>query len=112
MASVRIGNRSIPLPASRAARIALGGALVAAGFVGFLPVVGFWMVPLGLLVLSVDLPAVRRGRRRLAVWWHRRRCAGRGDAGTGAGEAGTVGAGGTGSADAADGAAARNGGEA
>jgi hypothetical protein len=29
------------------------------------------MVPLGLLVLSVDLPPVRRARRRLTVWWHR-----------------------------------------
>lgn len=80
MANVRIGGRSIPLPASRALRIALGGALVAGGFVGFLPVLGFWMVPLGLLVLSVDLPTVRRWRRRLAVWWHRRRRNGRDDA--------------------------------
>jgi hypothetical protein len=31
------------------------------------------MIPLGLLVLSVDIPIVRRWRRRLAVWWHRDR---------------------------------------
>jgi hypothetical protein len=30
------------------------------------------MVPLGLLVLSVDLPVVRRLRRRVEVWWGRR----------------------------------------
>jgi hypothetical protein len=41
--------------------------------VGFLPVLGFWMIPLGLLVLSVDLPIVRRWRRQLTVWWHRRK---------------------------------------
>lgn len=73
MADLRVGKRSIPLPASRAARIALGGALIAGGLFGFLPVIGFWMLPLGLVVLSVDLPAVRRARRRLVVWWHRRR---------------------------------------
>ena len=26
------------------------------------------MIPLGLLVLSVDIPAIRRGRRRAVVW--------------------------------------------
>jgi hypothetical protein len=31
------------------------------------------MIPLGLLVLSVDLPIVRRWRRQLTVWWHRRK---------------------------------------
>jgi len=36
-------------------------------------VVGFWMIPLGLLVLSIDLPVVRRWRRQLTVWWHRRK---------------------------------------
>jgi hypothetical protein len=40
--------------------------------VGFLPVIGFWMIPLGLIVLSIDLPWARRGRRRIAVWFHRR----------------------------------------
>ncbi|MBB2674881.1 UNVERIFIED_ORG: hypothetical protein GGE53_001390 [Rhizobium etli] len=47
-------------------------ALVLCGFLGFLPILGFWMIPLGLLVLSHDLPIARRLRRRLAVWWHKR----------------------------------------
>jgi hypothetical protein len=54
-------------------RIAIGVALLAGGVLGFLPVLGFWMFPLGLLVLSYDLPAVRRWRRRLEVAWLRRR---------------------------------------
>lgn len=57
------------MPRSRVGRIATGSALVVGGTLGFLPVLGFWMIPLGLIVLSHDLPAVRRRRRRLAVWW-------------------------------------------
>ena len=49
---------------------------VGGGLLGFLPVLGFWMIPLGFLVLSVDLPAVRRWRRkitvRLGAWLKRR----------------------------------------
>jgi hypothetical protein len=48
-------------------------ALIFCGLLGFLPILGFWMLPLGFLVLSHDLPFARRLRRRLAVWWHRRR---------------------------------------
>lgn len=57
------------MPRSRVGRIATGSALVVGGTLGFLPILGFWMIPLGLIVLSHDLPAVRRRRRRLAVWW-------------------------------------------
>jgi hypothetical protein len=59
------------LPHSQPLRIGIGILLVAGGLVGFLPILGFWMVPLGLLVLSVDIPAVRRFRRRLEVKWGR-----------------------------------------
>ena len=57
------------MPRSRVGRIAAGSALVVGGTLGFLPILGFWMIPLGLIVLSHDLPAVRRRRRRFAVWW-------------------------------------------
>jgi hypothetical protein len=70
--SVRLGSYRLPLPRSRLLRIAIGMALVLFGLMGFLPVLGFWMVPLGLLVLSVDIPRVRRWRRRFAVWFSRR----------------------------------------
>jgi hypothetical protein len=71
--SVDFAGRRIQLPRSRPWRIALGVALMLAGLVGFLPVLGFWMVPLGLMVLSIDLPFARRLRRRAIVWWGRRR---------------------------------------
>jgi hypothetical protein len=72
-AKIRFANRHVHLPRSRALRVGLGLLLVAGGLLGFLPVLGFWMIPLGLLVLSVDIPVVRRWRRKLAVWWHRDR---------------------------------------
>jgi hypothetical protein len=84
-AKIRFANRHFHLPQSKPIRIGLGILLVAFGLVGFLPVVGFWMIPLGLLVLSVDVPIVRRWRRQLAVWWHRDRKNGEGASnGTGA----------------------------
>ncbi len=64
------------MPASRLGRLVVGVLLVIGGILGFLPVVGFWMIPLGLIVLSVDFPFIRRRRRRLEVrlgrWWHKR----------------------------------------
>ncbi|MGH6734639.1 MAG: hypothetical protein ACRECX_00960 [Methyloceanibacter sp.] len=70
---IRLFDRHWHLPKSKPLRIGLGILLVAFGLLGFLPVLGFWMIPLGLLVLSVDLPIVRRWRRQLTVWWHRKR---------------------------------------
>ncbi|WP_202615410.1 hypothetical protein [Rhizobium deserti] len=63
----------MPMPRSRAGRIGVGSALVLGGVFGFLPILGFWMVPLGFVVLSHDLPFVRRQRRRIGLWWARRR---------------------------------------
>jgi len=51
----------------------LGILLILAGFVGFLPVLGFWMIPLGLMVLSIDIGPVRRLRRRVEICWAKRR---------------------------------------
>ena len=70
---ITLFGRTFNLPASRLARTVLGVLLVFGGLLGFLPILGFWMVPLGLLVLSVDFPAIRRRRRRLAVWWAKKR---------------------------------------
>jgi hypothetical protein len=68
-----LGGLEIPVPRSRTGRIVTGTALVGGGILGFLPILGFWMVPLGFIVLSHDIPAVRRRRRRLSVWWIRRK---------------------------------------
>ncbi|WP_320196700.1 hypothetical protein RMR10_005820 [Agrobacterium rosae] len=70
---LHLGKWSVPMPRSRVGRIIIGVLLIIGGVLGFLPILGFWMVPLGLLVLSQDLPYVRRKRRRLAIWWARKR---------------------------------------
>ena len=69
---IHIFGRKISMPHSRPLRIAIGVFLIIFGILGFLPILGFWMIPLGLLVLSIDLPFVRRLRRRVEVWWGRR----------------------------------------
>ena len=51
----------------RALRLPLAVLLVIGGLFGFLPILGFWMVPLGLIILSVDIPVVRRWRRQATV---------------------------------------------
>jgi hypothetical protein len=59
-------------PGSLWVRIPLAALLVLAGLVGFLPVLGFWMLPLGLVLLAQDLPLLRRPMRRLLVCSERR----------------------------------------
>ena len=67
MAKLRFGKHTINLPRNRMARTVVGVALIIFGIFGFLPVVGFWMIPLGLLVLSIDSAWVRRLRREYSV---------------------------------------------
>lgn len=56
---------------ARLVRIPVGILLIAGGFVGFLPVLGFWMVPLGLLLLAQDIPFLKRPTGRALVWFNR-----------------------------------------
>lgn len=64
----------------RLVRLPLALILIAGGLFSFLPILGVWMLPLGLLLLAVDLPFLRspisvlliRARRlgrRLARRW-------------------------------------------
>lgn len=47
-------------------RLVLGIVLIVGGIFGFLPVLGFWMIPLGLAVAGLDiLPLWRALRKRL-----------------------------------------------
>lgn len=42
--------------------------LIAGGFVGFLPILGFWMVPLGVLLIAQDVPFLQRPLARVLRW--------------------------------------------
>lgn len=45
-------------------RVPAGFALIGGGVLGFLPVLGFWMLPLGLALIAVDVPLMHRPMAR------------------------------------------------
>lgn len=55
------------LPGHPVARTVIGVGLIAGGTLSFLPLLGIWMLPVGVVVLSVDFPRVRRLRRLMEV---------------------------------------------
>ena len=73
---IKIAGRKFRLPDSAPMRLFVGIALVIGGGLGFLPILGFWMIPLGLMILSVDYAPVRRFRRRMETsvlrWWRKK----------------------------------------
>lgn len=73
MAKVTFAGKTFQLPQSKPLRIGLGVLFVLGGVLGFLPIVGFWMIPVGLLILSADSALLRKQTRKLSVWWGRRR---------------------------------------
>jgi len=64
----------------RVVRLPFAFVLIVGGCLSFLPVLGIWMLPLGVMLLAVDVPLIRptvsanfiRGRRRLSVFWRER----------------------------------------
>ena len=58
-----------PLRARRAGviRVPVAILFILGGFLSFLPVLGLWMFPLGLLLLAVDLPVLRPFVTTLAI---------------------------------------------
>jgi len=59
--TVAWGYRRIP----RGLRSVIGVLFVIGGVVGFLPIVGFWMLPAGLALIALDIPPLQR---RLLAW--------------------------------------------
>ena len=58
------GERTLP----PGVRTLAGLALMVAGVFGILPILGFWMLPLGAVLVALDIPPLRR---RLAGWLER-----------------------------------------
>ncbi len=52
-------RRTVP----RGLRIVVGLLMILGGVFGFLPVLGFWMVPLGVMVAAMDIRLYRRWKR-------------------------------------------------
>lgn len=59
-------DRHVP----RGLRSVAGVFFVFGGVIGFLPIVGFWMLPVGLALIALDVPTLRA---RLLVWADRHR---------------------------------------
>jgi hypothetical protein len=70
---IRRATRWLRRPSSRWIRIPASLLLVGGGLLGFLPFLGFWMLPLGLALLAEDLPPMRRARDRILDQIERRR---------------------------------------
>ena len=51
----------------------VGLLLIVGGVFSILPVLGLWMLPLGLVVLAEDFPPVRRATDAVRIWIERRR---------------------------------------
>jgi hypothetical protein len=74
--TVKFAGYSVRVPNHPILRILLGVLLVFGSIFSFLPVLGIWMLPLGLIVLSVDFAIIRRWRRRATIrlgYWMVRR---------------------------------------
>ena len=60
-------------PPARPVRLPAGALLCAGGVFGMLPVLGFWMLPAGLVLLAEDVPPLQRATGRMLGWVERRR---------------------------------------
>jgi hypothetical protein len=59
-------------PGSRRYRVPAAIILILFGLVGFLPIVGLWMIPLGLILIAEDVPALRPPLARFIAWIERK----------------------------------------
>ena len=55
-------------PGSRWARLPAGVVFCVGGVFWILPVLGLWMLPVGLVLLSEDIPPLRRSTARTLDW--------------------------------------------
>jgi hypothetical protein len=55
-------------PRSRWVRIPVGLLFIVGGILSFLPALGIWMLPLGLLLLAYDVPLLWRPIARFTIW--------------------------------------------
>lgn len=59
-------------PSSRLIRIPLGIVLILGGVFSFLPLLGVWMLPLGLFLIAIDLPFLQGPINSVSFWVQRK----------------------------------------
>jgi hypothetical protein len=59
-------------PSSRLVRVPLAMGLIIGGIFSFLPVLGLWMLPLGLILIAQDLPFLQGPMARMLGWIERK----------------------------------------
>ena len=73
-------NRRVPIrvsqsiqwlrkPSSFAVRLVVALLLILGGIFSFLPVLGLWMLPLGLLFIAQDVPILQKPLVRVLAWF-------------------------------------------
>ena len=60
--------QSLRHPDARWIRIPVGALCCVGGVFSFLPVLGIWMLPLGLLLIAYDVPILREPVGRFTIW--------------------------------------------
>jgi hypothetical protein len=65
--------RWLRIPSSFAVRLAIAVLLILGGIFSFLPILGIWMLPLGLLLIAQDVPLLQ-GPLVGAFAWVERKC--------------------------------------
>ncbi|MEA2737395.1 MAG: hypothetical protein QOH05_702 [Acetobacteraceae bacterium] len=60
-------------PSARWLRIPAGVLLIIGGLASILPILGLWMLPLGLVLLAEDITPLRRSTDRVLAWIEHRR---------------------------------------
>ena len=59
-------------PSSRLVRFPLAILLVIGGIFSFLPILGLWMLPLGLILIAQDIPPLQKPVAQLLGWLERK----------------------------------------
>src|SRR6201996_3304980 len=64
--------RWLRTPSSFWVRLLVAVLLIVGGVFSFLPILGLWMLPLGLLLIAQDVPILRKPMSRMIGWIERK----------------------------------------
>jgi hypothetical protein len=64
--------RWLRMPSSFAVRLVIAILLILGGILSFLPILGVWMLPLGLLLIAQDVPFLQKPLLRVFEWFEKK----------------------------------------